>query len=76
MLFNLHSDLEIGREQYVCEHTCRSAKKMPVMLLVEEMFVFYRIEGSPGPEPIYIKQAQATLQHMKEIEVLSLAGKW
>uniref|UniRef100_A0A1B6LS24 Protein inturned n=1 Tax=Graphocephala atropunctata TaxID=36148 RepID=A0A1B6LS24_9HEMI len=45
-------------------------------VLLESGGCTVKIEGNPGPEPIFVKQAQATLQHMKEIEVLSLAEKW
>ncbi|XP_054272799.1 protein inturned-like [Macrosteles quadrilineatus] len=45
-------------------------------LLLESGGCTVKIEGNPGPEPVYVKQAQATLHHVREIQVLSLADKW
>lgn len=38
--------------------------------------MFSRAVGNPGPDVLYVEQAQATLQHIKDIGVLAVADKW
>uniref|UniRef100_A0A1B6CYB8 Protein inturned n=1 Tax=Clastoptera arizonana TaxID=38151 RepID=A0A1B6CYB8_9HEMI len=45
-------------------------------VLLESGGCTVKVEGNPGPDILYVEQAQATLQHIKEIGALAIAEKW
>lgn len=40
------------------------------------MCTLIRLKGNPGPDPVYVEEAQATLEHIQALGFSKFVTKW